>query len=175
MMKKRLLFSFIFLLGTFSIAFSQKMAVSGKVSDAKGEPLVGASLVEKGTSNGTLSDADGNYTLNVDKNATIVASFVGYVLQDIAVAGNAKLDITLQEGSALNEVVVTALGISREKKSLGYAAQELKGSDITAAPEVSPINNLAGQVAGLTLTRGTYGHFLRKGDAESPQKENKTE
>ncbi|NJN33042.1 MAG: SusC/RagA family TonB-linked outer membrane protein [Saprospiraceae bacterium] len=155
MMKKRLLSTGLFLLWS-ALIFAQ-IQITGKVSDVAGEALIGASVVEKGTTNGTVTDNDGNFSLKAANDATLVITFVGYTSKEVAVANQTTINISLTEGGALSEVVVTALGVSREKKALGYSVQELKGSDITAAPEVSPIQNLAGQVPGLTLTRGTYG------------------
>jgi TonB-linked SusC/RagA family outer membrane protein len=155
MMKKRLhLLLCLLLFSTLGFAQSK---ISGVVNDENGSPLVGAIIVEKGTTNGTATDVDGKFSLNTESGATLVVSFVGFTAQEISVANQTSFDVILKENTGLNEVVVTALGISREKKSLGYAVQELSGADITAAPEVSPIQNLAGQIAGLTLTKGTYG------------------
>ena len=153
MKMKRLQLTFLLLFGIVTFALAQ-MKVSGKISDPIGEPLVGASIVEKGTTNGAVTDSDGNFSLMVKENSTVQVSMVGFGTQDIAVGSQSVLNVTMTEGTALNEVIVTALGISREKKSLGYSAQDIKGSDLTAAPEVSPINNLNGRIAGLTITRG---------------------
>ena len=156
MKMKRLQLTFLLLFGIVTFALAQ-MKVSGKISDPSGEPLVGASIVEKGTTNGAVTDTEGNFSLTVKENSTVQVSMVGFGTQDIVVGSQSVLNVTMTEGTALNEVIVTALGISREKKSLGYSAQDIKGSDLTAAPEVSPINNLNGRIAGLTITRGTYG------------------
>ncbi len=97
-------------------ALAQKITVHGYVDDATGEPLIGASVVEKGTSNGTATDFDGNFTLNVDANATLVISYVGYVTQEVAVKGQTEIKVTLQENSTmLAETVV--IGYGSVKKS----------------------------------------------------------
>ncbi len=153
-MKKTLFSSILFLL-LVHLGFSQ--TVTGKVIDEKNEALIGASVTVKATNTGAITDNDGNFSIAAPQNAILLVSFVGYAAQEIAIGTQTTVYIRLKENSALNEVIVTALGISREKKALGYAAQEIKGSDITAAPAVSPMQNLAGKVAGLTLTAGSYG------------------
>lgn len=110
----------------------QSNKVTGKVSDATG-PIIGASVVEKGTANGTITDLDGNFSLNVKAGATLVVSYVGYKSEEVK-AGRGPLNITLKEDAkALDEVVVTALGIKRERKALGYGIDEVKGEALTKA------------------------------------------
>jgi TonB-linked SusC/RagA family outer membrane protein len=156
MKMKKLTLTFFLMLSMMSMALAQ-MKVSGKISDAAGEALVGASVVEKGTNNGVITDVDGNFAITVKEGSSLQVSMVGFTAQDVSVGGQSVINLTMAEGGALTELVVTALGITREKKALGYATQELKGADITAAPEVSAIQNLSGKIAGLTLTRGSYG------------------
>ena len=105
----------------------QNAKVTGTVEDALG-PVAGASVVIKGTTNGTMTDMDGNFTLDGVKNGDIIQiSFIGYATQEIPYAGQASLSVHLEEDTQkLDEVVVTALGMKRDKKALGYAMQELK-------------------------------------------------
>ena len=121
---KKMFFAAIML--TSSVIFAQ--TISGNVSDSTG-PLPGASIVVKGTENGTTTDFDGNFTLdNVSSEDTLVISFLGYFTQEIAVSSQSTIDVVLVEDAEnLDEVIVTALGISKEKKALTYSAQEVGG------------------------------------------------
>lgn len=134
----------------------QSNKVTGKVSDATG-PIIGASVVEKGTANGTITDLDGNFSLNVKAGATLVVSYVGYKSEEVKV-GKGPLNITLKEDAkALDEVVVTALGIKRERKALGYGIDEVKGEALTKAKETNLINSMAGRVPGLIVSQTAGG------------------
>ena len=134
----------------------QSNKVTGKVSDATG-PIIGASVVEKGTANGTITDLDGNFNLNVKAGATLVVSYVGYKSEEVK-AGRGPLNITLKEDAkALDEVVVTALGIKRERKALGYGIDEVKGEALTKAKETNLINSMAGRVPGLVVSQTAGG------------------
>ena len=134
----------------------QSNKVTGKVSDATG-PIIGASVVEKGTANGTITDLDGNFSLNVKTGATLVVSYVGYKSEEVK-AGRGPLNITLKEDAkALDEVVVTALGIKRERKALGYGIDEVKGEALTKAKETNLINSMAGRVPGLVVSQTAGG------------------
>ncbi|MDR3268403.1 MAG: SusC/RagA family TonB-linked outer membrane protein [Tannerella sp.] len=136
----------------------QKTALSGHVEDAAG-PLPGATIVVKGTTNGTITDGDGNFTLaGVSNGDVIQISYIGYLPQEITYTGQSRLTVKLVEDSQqLAEVVVTALGMSKERKKLGYSVSEIKAKDITLAPEVSTINALQGRVAGLQIDQGAGG------------------
>ena len=137
---------------------SQKVTVKGIAIDANGESLIGASVSEKGTTNGTMTGVDGDYTLSVPANATLVITYVGYLPQEIALNGQTSVDFTLKEDSqVLDEVVVTALGIKRDKKSLGYAMQEVKGDALTETRDANVANALAGKVAGLQIKQSGTG------------------
>jgi len=133
------------------ISFAQQ-PVSGKVISAKDQsPIAGVSVVVKGTSTGTSTGGDGGFSLVAKQGDVLVFSGVGLLSKEAAVNGSV-LAITLEADSrALNEVVVTALGIKKEKKKLGYAVQEVKGEDLVKAREPNPINSLVGKVAGLTV------------------------
>jgi hypothetical protein len=107
---------------------AQDIQISGTVTDASGAPLPGVSIVVKGTTTGTASSVDGNFELPVPPGATLVFSSVGMKSQEIAVGNQTVIDVVLEADIVgLDEVVVTALGITREKKSLGYATQEVAG------------------------------------------------
>jgi TonB-linked SusC/RagA family outer membrane protein len=130
----------------------QERAISGTVVSAEtGDPLIGASVLVKGASTGTITDVDGGYSLNVPENATLVVSYVGYNTIEEAVGNRATIDFQLSEGQQLEEVVVTALGISREKKALGYAVQELSSDEIMETREANIVNSLQGKVAGVLI------------------------
>lgn len=133
--------------------------ITGRIIDATGEALIGVSIVEKGTTNGTITDWDGNYTLNVPTGATLQFSYIGYQTVEIPVeAGKNVIDLTMKEDSEmLDEVVVTALGIKREKKMLGYAVQELKSDELNKTGDPSVTSALQGKVAGLSMNTSATG------------------
>ena len=134
----------------------QSNKVIGTVKDEFG-PVIGASVVEKGTSNGVVTDLNGKFSLNVKPGATLIISFVGYKQQEVK-AGNAPLNIVLEEDSKmLGEVVVTALGIKRERKALGYGVAEVQGEALTKAKETNVINSMAGRVPGLVVSQTAGG------------------
>ena len=135
----------------------QSETATGTVVDAMG-PVIGASVVVKGTTNGVITDFDGNFSLSgVKKGDIIEISFVGYTTQEVVWQGKA-LNVTLQEDTQqLEEVVVTALGIKREKKALGYAMQEVKGDALVAARETNVANALSGKVSGVQIIRSSNG------------------
>ena len=136
----------------------QNAKVSGIVEDALG-PVTGASVIVKGTTNGTMTDLDGHFTLdNVKKGDIIQISFIGYTSQDIPYTGQSEITVKLVEDTQkLDEVVVTALGMKRDKKALGYAMQELKGDDLLASREPNLANSLSGKVSGLQIVRSSNG------------------
>lgn len=135
-----------------------KIAVSGVVSDAEGT-VIGASVIEKGNpGNGVATDVDGRYTLRVSPNATLQVAFIGYITQEVAVNGRTSINVTLHEDTkTLDEVVVTALGITREKKALGYSVTEVNGEEMLKSRGglSNPINALQGKVAGLQISSGS--------------------
>ncbi|WP_347373057.1 SusC/RagA family TonB-linked outer membrane protein [Aequorivita sp. Q41] len=135
------------------LAFAQEKTISGTVADDTGLPLPGVNIIIKGTSTGTQSDFDGNYTINAATGQTLVYSYVGFETQEIAVGASNKIDVAMQAGSALDEVVVTALGVSREKQSLGYSTQEVGGEDIATVKGNNFTNALSGKVSGLQIKR----------------------
>lgn len=154
-MKKRILqmlLSGLFAIFTLSSFAQQK--VSGEVKSESGELLPGVSIVVKGTSSGTITDIDGKYTITVqDAQSVLVYSFVGMVPQEIAVGGRTVVDVILKSATiGVDEVVVTALGISREKKSLGYSVGEVNGEALQKVAQENVLNSLAGKVAGVAIS-----------------------
>lgn len=163
-MKRKNLFSkgiLTLLLSVFTLSISaQTVTVSGTVTDDTGFEVIGATVIVAGDpSKGTVTDIDGKYTLsNVPSNASLQFSYVGLTTQTIPVNGRTTIDVVLKTDSELlDEVVVTALGIKRDKKALGYAIQEVKGDDIIAAREVNVANALSGKVSGLQVLRSGNG------------------
>lgn len=149
----------LFVIGTVNLATAQSFPVSGKVSDSNGNPLPGVNVVIKNTSTGTSSDANGSYQLNApNQNATLTFSFIGFTSQDIAIGGRSTINVTLSEDvTALSEVVVTALGIEREAKTLTYSAQQLSGKQLNEVRDANFVNTLSGKVAGMVVSSGSSG------------------
>ncbi len=142
----------------------QKREISGTVKDSKGVPLPGVSVVVKGTTTGIVTDADGKYRLILPADAkTLVFSFVGMKSQEINLGEQSVVNIVMTEMPVgVNEVVVTALGIVREKKALGYSVQEVSGSKLIEAKETNLIQSLAGRMAGVNITsNSTIGGSAR--------------
>lgn len=133
--------------------------ITGTVTDQGGVPLPGVNVVEKGTTNGTSTDFDGNYSITVSgSNAILEFSSLGMGTVEIATNGRTAINAVLEEDAQqLGEVVVTALGISREKKSLGYAVTEVQGDEVSLVKEPNVVNSLAGKVAGVVVSRTTSG------------------
>lgn len=163
-MKRKNLFAkglYTLLLSVFALSVSaQTINVSGTVTDDTGLEVIGATVIVAGdASKGTVTDIDGRYTLNnVPSDASLQFSYVGLSTQVVPVNGRTTIDVVMATDSELlDEVVVTALGIRRDRKSLGYALQEIKGDDLVQAREVNIANALSGKVAGLQVVRGSSG------------------
>ncbi|MCY7357350.1 MAG: TonB-dependent receptor plug domain-containing protein [Rudanella sp.] len=142
-----------------SVQAQSDQTVTGRILSADdNQPMAGVSIVVKGTTFGTTSRADGTYSLSVKPNSAIIASFIGFQSQEIAVGNRTSVDVTLRsDAQTLGEIVVTALGIKREKKALGYATQEVQGSALTIARETNVTNQLAGKIAGVTVVGSPSG------------------
>ena len=139
-----------------AMSVQQNQGIKGTVVDATGETLIGASVKVAGTTNGAVTDIDGNFTLNCKPGATLEVSYIGYKTMTVKAANGMK--ITMQEdGKALNEVVVTALGIKRDRKALGYGLEEVKGEELTKAKETNVINSLSGKGAGRVVQNTASG------------------
>lgn len=148
----------IFMLGLNIVAFSQNRTISGTVRAEKGDVLPGVNVIIKGTATGTTSDSNGKYSLQVSDNDVLLFSFIGYTPQEVPVGNQTLLDVSLAEDiQTLSEVVVTAFGIEKEKKAIGFAVQELGKNDLTDAREVSAANYLTGKVAGVQVSRTASG------------------
>ncbi len=132
---------------------------SGRVLDENNDPLPGASVVIQGSATGVASDFDGNFEIELPQgNEILEISYIGYVTQEFSISGKTSADIVLQPDSqSLDEVVVTALGIKKEKKRLGYAVQEVKNENLVTARETNVTNSLAGRAAGVQITGGGSG------------------
>lgn len=137
----------------------QEIKVSGQIVDETGEPLIGVNVLVKGTTNGVITDLDGNYTLTItEDNPTLQFSYIGYTPQEVAVKGQNVINLTMQtDTQVIDEVVVTALGIKREKKMLGYAVQELKSDELNKTGDPSVTSALQGKVAGLQMNTSSTG------------------
>jgi TonB-linked SusC/RagA family outer membrane protein len=134
------------------------LTIKGQVKDATGEVLTGVVIKVKGTNVATTTDALGNYTLRVPNKGTLVVSYIGYLTQEVEINDLTTINITLKtDVKSISEVVVTALGIKKEKKALGYSVSELKGAEFTEARSVNIANSLSGKVAGLNLTAPATG------------------
>ncbi|NRF41833.1 SusC/RagA family TonB-linked outer membrane protein [Pedobacter foliorum] len=146
-----ILLSFFFL----QTVQAQSVKITGTVtSNPDGETIPGASITVKGKKTGTTTDNNGKFSITADVNDILNVSYIGYTTKEVTVTAasttlNIKLDVS---ANALSEVVVTALGISKEKKSLGYSVQELKSKDISTAKETNIVNSLAGKIAGVQTT-----------------------
>jgi TonB-linked SusC/RagA family outer membrane protein len=138
------------------LTFAQERSVSGIVSDNAGMPLPGVSVLVKGTKNGTQSDFDGKYSIKAAPSDVLVFSYVGMKSSEKS-ASSATVNVKLaSDATQLESVVVTSLGIKRDKKSLGYATQEVKGEDLkSGAPSGNFLNELSGKVAGVNITRNS--------------------
>lgn len=155
---RKLLLIFLFVSGLVAQASAQDRTVSGKVSSSEDDStLPGVTVVLKGTTTGTTTDLDGNYKLSVpSEGGTLVYSFVGLATQEVEIGARSVIDLVMDpDAEQLNEVVVTALGISREKASLGYSVQEVDGAQLEQSKEVNIVNALQGQVAGVQINGTT--------------------
>ena len=155
-MKKHLIL-FGILMSLYSFGVFAQVSVRGTVTSSDGEPIIGANVIELGSNNGTATDLDGNYQLKVGPNAILEFTYTGYVSQKFTVGVQTMINVTLEEGVSLSEMVVTALGISREKKSLTYAAQTIQGGQLTQVRDANFVNTLQGKVAGLVVTNASSG------------------
>ena len=151
-----LIFMIVF---TSQVTLAQAKTVKGSVTDAVGSPLPGASIAVQGESNGTITDFDGNFSIEVQKGKTLIISYLGLETQSIVVGDQNTITVQLKEAAsnALNEVVVTSLGIKKTRKSLTYAAQELKGEELTRVKDANIINTIAGKIAGVAVTKSAGG------------------
>lgn len=135
-------------------AVAQTMKATGVITDASGEPLIGATVMLKGTKRGVTTDVNGHFSIDAPNGSTLIVSYVGMVTREIKVGGK-PVNVTLEGGNALDEVVVTALGIKREKKSLGYAVDDINAEELMKNKNTNAINSLAGKIAGVSITQSS--------------------
>ena len=132
--------------------------VTGTVTDSNGEPLIGVSILVKGTQFGAQTNIDGEYSINANQGDVLMFSYIGYRPQEITFTGQSKIDVTLVEDTkTLDEVVVTALGIKKEAKSLSYNVQNVGTDAITRIADANFVNNLNGKIAGVTINSSSAG------------------
>ena len=162
---KKQIYYFLMLLAFFTVtggsAHAQTAArlLKGRVVDTSNDPIIGASVMVKNAKEGTVTNMEGKFSLNVAPSATLVVSYIGFVTQEVkADTQKGEMTITLKEDTKrLGEVVVTALGIKRDRKALGYSLGEVSGKEVQKAKEPNVINSLAGKVAGLTVSQTATG------------------
>ena len=150
-------FLIVLLLSTVLFSFQSPVFaqtnLKGSIKDASGQPLASVSILVKGTTKTALSDASGNFSINVGDDDVLIFSFVGYDNKEMPVKGKTTLDVFLNPSDkSMNEVVVTALGISKDRRALGYSVSEVKGATLTEARENSFVNGLEGKVAGVNVS-----------------------
>lgn len=157
-MRKSTRLTLVLLVSLPGLGLAQTQPVTGKVTDAKGSPLPGVTIIVEGTRQGTSTDANGAYSIAAPDTASLVFSSIGFVTQTIAVRDQRVVDVTLSENTQqLGEVVVTALNVARERKTLGYSVTEVKGETLTQARETNVANSLVGKVAGLNVNSTSGG------------------
>ncbi len=158
---KRKLFMFLTLFLTGIGILTAQTQVRGTVVDEAGIPIIGATIQVKGTAQGTVTDLDGQFTLTAPANGTLVISYVGLLTQEVPVSP--VVNITLvPDTELLDELVVTALGITRERKSLGSAVQDINADELVKAASPNVISSLSGKVAGMQVnTAGQLGSSSR--------------
>ena len=162
---KKQIYYFLMLLAFFTVtggsAHAQTAArlLKGRVVDTSNDPIIGSSVMVKNAKEGTVTNMEGKFSLNVAPSATLVVSYIGFVTQEVkADTQKGEMTITLKEDTKrLGEVVVTALGIKRDRKALGYSLGEVSGKELQKAKEPNVINSLAGKVAGLTVSQTATG------------------
>jgi TonB-linked SusC/RagA family outer membrane protein len=151
-MKKRQFFFIVMVLLIFQSSFGQLINISGTVTSSNDAlPLPGVNIAVKGSSIGTVTDFDGNYQITINKESTLIYSFIGYTTTEIQVGSEKEINVKLKEGGQLDEIVVTALGIKKEKKALSYAIQELKSEELLEGNQNNLVNGLQGKISGVTV------------------------
>lgn len=155
-MRKILLMLTAFLMGA-SLAIAQERSVSGKVTSSEdGSTLPGVNVVVKGTTNGTVTDSDGKFALSVSTGSTVIISFIGYVTQEIAIGERSTIDVQLASDiTQLSEVVVTALGVEKSPRELGFGVTGVKSEELTNARESNILNALQGKVTGMFINQSS--------------------
>ncbi|MDG1042237.1 MAG: SusC/RagA family TonB-linked outer membrane protein [Flavobacteriaceae bacterium] len=147
----------LFLAFTVQLSFAQQRTVTGNVSDDSGMPLIGATIAIAGTSTGTSSDFDGNYSISVNQGDVLSFSYVGYSTQDVTVGESSTVNVTLLTDNTLEEIVVTAYGIQRQKKTLTYQAEAVGSKELMKVAPTRAASALAGKVAGVQINVQSNG------------------
>jgi ferric enterobactin receptor len=169
------------LMAFFSVAgaYAQTKTIKGKVVDSSEQPVIGASVKVKGTTTGTITDANGEFAIKASSKDVLVFSFVGYTSEEDAVGSKATFNVTLKESSVqMNDVVVTAMGIKKERKALGYSVSDLGSQELMKNKNTNVINSLAGKIPGVNITQssGAAGAgasiTIRGGNSTSEGREN---
>ena len=163
-MINKILLSLIAVLCLDATVTAQNKQVSGTVTDPAGAPVVGATVLVEGTTIGSTTDASGHFSLNAPEDAKLNISFIGYEPQQVDVAGRTHIPVSLKEDShTIDDVVVTAMGITRSEKTLGYSVSTVKSDELTKARDGNILNALSGKVAGVNISSssGTAGGSSR--------------
>jgi TonB-linked SusC/RagA family outer membrane protein len=179
-MKKSLLLAWLIIfISVPTLAFSQSRQVTGTVTDEYGETLPAVSVVQKGTQNGTTTDSKGFFSITVTgTNPVLVFSFAGRQTREVAIGSRNQYDVTLNPNGEMSEVVVTAFGIKKQKRTLGYSTQEVSGDDLMQTRQPNLVNALQGRVAGVQInsTGGAPGQgasiIIRGVKSLDPSKDN---
>ncbi len=157
-MKHKKLFFLLSMLTWSVVMIAQEKEIKGTVTDNAGTPLPGVNVLVSGTTNGTQTDFDGNYTITAQTGQELSFSYIGMTTREVTVGTSNQINVTLEEDAQqLKEVVVTALGIKKARKSLTYAAQDVKADELTKVKDANPINSLSGKVSGLVINRSSSG------------------
>lgn len=159
-MKNRFTICLMALMMLSIMSHGQDVTVTGKVTAEDGATLPGVSIAVKGTTNGTTTDAEGNYSLKAPASGTLFFSFIGFQTQEIVIGGQSVINVSLKNDiNQLQEVVVTALGIKRESRALGYSVAKVDGAELVRKSEPDPLKSLQGKVAGVDIrtSQGTPG------------------
>lgn len=136
----------------------KQITIHGVIYDENNETIIGANILEQGTTNGASTDVDGKFTLQVSSRGTLIVSFIGYKTQTIPVNGRTEFNIQMQtESEMLDAVVVTAMGIKKKASSLTYSTQQVGGDELTRAKDANMINSLAGKTAGVQINKSSSG------------------
>jgi TonB-linked SusC/RagA family outer membrane protein len=136
--------------------FAQEKTISGTVSDENGLPLPGVNIIVKGTTNGTQTDFDGNYAISASTGDVLSYSFVGYSTNEVTVGASNSISFSMvPDVTAIDEIVVTALGIKKDERSIGYSSQNLKSNDLNEIPVTNVTDALTGKISGVNVTRSS--------------------
>ena len=137
-----------------ALAFAQTKTITGQVRDSKGDPVPFANVTVKGTNTGASADANGNFSIQVEEGQTLVISSASFAEKEVVVGASSTVSVSLEQEGALQEVVVTALGVRRAKNTLPYAAQQVRGDDVTNVRQANVGAALSGKVSGLEIRQG---------------------